>query len=127
MNQTDFQIDNINWNAQQTAAYRGILEITLMPEADIDTIPDSLLYTVALAMRNLNSVYGIPVLLRYMHEMNGNWMVHYGMKPIEMKKSFQTLANYVHQLTNLTGKFKSFFFEKKLFFAKTFNSNGMVT
>lgn len=36
---------------------------------------------------------------------SGNWMIHYGMRPIQLKQSFATLARYVHSLTNMTGMF----------------------
>lgn len=93
----------INWKAQQAGKEGAILELTLMPSVNVETISNDQLYAFAVLMRRINSVYGTPVLLRYMHEMNGNWMVYYGMRPKEMISSFQTLARYVHRLTNLTG------------------------
>ena len=104
INNTDFQIDMINWKANMIKQQKGtIFEISLMPSADIEQISDEQLYAFAVHMRHVNSYYGLPVLLRYMHELNGNWMApNYGMRPIEAIKSFRTLATYVHRLTNMT-------------------------
>ena len=123
------------WNAQEVGKVGAILEITLIPTVDVELIPDSTLYKFAQLMRHVNSLYGTPVLLRFMHEMNGmpfyepfkvrsrtanyrkkgNWLIHYGMRPIEFKQAFITMTSYVRQLTNMTGmirhfqKIKSFF------------------
>jgi hypothetical protein len=104
INNTDFQIDMINWKAQKAGEQGAILELTVMPSVNVENISNEQLYAFAVLMRRINGVYGTPVLLRYMHEMNGNWMVYYGMRPREMIASFQTLSRYVHRLTNLTGR-----------------------
>ena len=68
----------------------------------MESISDSQLYKFAELMRHINSEYGTPVLLRFMHEMNGNWLPYYGQKPHQFKQAFVTMASYVHQLTNMT-------------------------
>jgi hypothetical protein len=53
-------------------------------------------------MKHINSLYGVPVLLRFMHEMNGNWLTAYSQKPVEFKQAFVTMGYYVHRYTDLT-------------------------
>ncbi|KAJ3349426.1 hypothetical protein HDU91_006389, partial [Kappamyces sp. JEL0680] len=71
MNATSFQADIIEWNCQLIGELGGVLELTLMPTIRADEIPDSFYPTFAQFMRKMNSKYGVAVLLRFMHEMNG--------------------------------------------------------
>ncbi|KAI8929100.1 glycoside hydrolase superfamily [Entophlyctis helioformis] len=101
---TDFQKNILNWNAQEVGKVGAMLEVTLMPVVPVETIPSTLLWEVATFMREINSKYGVPVFLRYGHEMNGPWMIEngFGMRPIQYKQSFATLASYIYLNTNLT-------------------------
>jgi hypothetical protein len=105
MNATDFEKNIILWNAQQCAKVGAMLEITVIPKILIETIPDVLYKEFALTMRYINFQYGVPVFLRFGHEMNGNWFPEYGMRPIEYKQAFQKITNYVRAVTNMTGNF----------------------
>ncbi|KAJ3300390.1 hypothetical protein HK104_001354 [Borealophlyctis nickersoniae] len=111
LNETDFERDIINWQAQLASFHGAVLEITLVPNdnrpdraapLDIKDIPDDTYYAVAMQMRYINSLYGTPVLLRFGHEMNGDWLIAFSQRPIEYLHAYRTLANYVHTLTNLT-------------------------
>ncbi|KAJ3040458.1 hypothetical protein HDV00_010895 [Rhizophlyctis rosea] len=113
INETDFQRFNIDWMAQEAKKAGAMLEITLLPQDNrrdrpannplkVENIPDDLLYAFALQMRRVNSYYGVPVYLRYEHEMNGDWLSAFCQRPRQMIKSYRTLANYVHALTNMT-------------------------
>ncbi|KAJ3281919.1 hypothetical protein HK104_011207 [Borealophlyctis nickersoniae] len=102
MNADSFEKDTIDWMAQQTSQKHGMLEITLIPSVNIEDIPDSTLWAFAVEMKRVNSYYGVPVWLRFMHEMNGNWITTYGQKPEKFKRGFRTMAYYIHTLTNLT-------------------------
>ncbi|KAI8916241.1 glycoside hydrolase superfamily [Gorgonomyces haynaldii] len=103
MNATDFQIDMINWMAQEISFIGAIFEVTVVPKGTpIEEIPDSLLYKFAQQMQHINALYGVPVLLRFGHEMNGNWLTAYSQKPRQYIQAFVTLSNYVHGLTNMT-------------------------
>lgn len=102
INSTDFQVDILNWQAQQVQKLGGMLEITLLPKELISKISNQMLYRFATQVRKINSYYGVPVFLRYGPEMNGNWMEHFGQRPSLYIPSFQKLASYVHRLTNLT-------------------------
>lgn len=103
LNATDFEKNIIVWNAQECAKVGAMLEITVIPKILIETIPDILYQEFALTMRYINSQYGVPVFLRFMHEMNGNWFPEYGMRPIEFKESFRKMTNAVRAVTNMTG------------------------
>ncbi|TPX30919.1 hypothetical protein SmJEL517_g05630 [Synchytrium microbalum] len=98
---TDFQVDIMNWQAQQVGSVNGIFEITLQPSVRMSLIPDATLQAVAKQMAIMNGYYGVPVILRYGHEMNGAWMP-YGQHPTEYIASFRALATYVHAATNMT-------------------------
>ncbi|EGF81320.1 hypothetical protein BATDEDRAFT_36866 [Batrachochytrium dendrobatidis JAM81] len=102
INATGFQSDIIIWNAQQAGQVGAMLELTLMPTAPIDTIPTTILWSYATLMRQINSQYGVPVLLRFGHEMNGPWMTNHGMRPRAYVQAFATLSSYVRANTNMT-------------------------
>lgn len=101
MTATDFEVDTINWIAQQAGDQNAILELTLDPVVDLSLIPDSLYLAFALQMAHINQVYGCPVFLRFMHEMNGNWDL-FGQAPVQFLKAFKTMAVYIHNYTNMT-------------------------
>lgn len=50
-----------------------MMEITAQPNISIELIPPSQLFAFAMQCRHMNEVYGVPILLRYAHEMNGAW------------------------------------------------------
>ena len=71
MNRTLFEKDTIDWMTQQASEAGAMLEITVIPELDVAEIPVETFYAFAMEMRRVNSYYGVPVFLRFMHEMNG--------------------------------------------------------
>ncbi|KAJ3306439.1 hypothetical protein HDV03_005049 [Kappamyces sp. JEL0829] len=101
MNATSFQADIIEWNCQLIGELGGVLELTLMPTIRADEIPDSFYPTFAQFMRKMNSKYGVAVLLRFMHEMNGYWMT-YGQQPTAQKKAWANLSRNIRAQTNMT-------------------------
>jgi hypothetical protein len=101
MSPTDFQANMIEWQAQYVQQLGGLLEITLMLTVSPEQIPEKLFSDFAQFLTVVNGKYGVPVLLRFMHEMNGPWMP-YGMKPIEQKQAWAFLSREVRAVTNLT-------------------------
>lgn len=99
---TDFQADIIEWNCQLVGQLGGVLELSAMPTIKASQIPDEFYTNFALFMRKMNSKYGVPILLRFMHEMNGNWMT-YGLQPTGQKQAWIKLSNAIRAQTNLTG------------------------
>jgi hypothetical protein len=79
----------------------GLLEITLMPDISPELIPENHFTNLALLMRRVNSEFGVGVLLRFMHEMNGSWMV-YGLKPIQQIEAWIKLTTSIRSVTNMT-------------------------
>jgi beta-mannanase len=64
-------------------------------------MPDYLLEEIALKCLEINQ-RGVPMLLRYGHEMNGDWTT-YGNKPIDYVSGFRRMTNMIRKHTNMTG------------------------
>jgi hypothetical protein len=71
---TNFSQNIIEWNVQLTQKVGGILELSLQPDVRADQIQDEFYTNFALFMRRMNSQYGVPILLRFMAEMNGIYL-----------------------------------------------------
>lgn len=69
MTLTDFKQDIIRWNCQKVGELGGILELTLQPNMKVTEIPDQMYLDIAIFLRRMNADYGVPILLRFMHEM----------------------------------------------------------
>ena len=96
-----FSPNLIEWNCQLVAEMGGILELTLQPTMKASEIPEGFYDEFALFARKMNEKYGIGILLRFMHEMNGNWMP-YGLQPTAQKKAFGKLSKALRKQTNMT-------------------------
>ncbi|KAJ3273458.1 serine palmitoyltransferase, long chain base subunit [Terramyces sp. JEL0728] len=101
INNTGYEENIIEWQAQLMQEQGGMLEVTLQPTIRADELGTDILQQFAIFMRKVNSKYGVPVLLRFMHEMNGNWMP-YGFQPVEQKKTWITLTKLIREQTNMT-------------------------
>lgn len=74
-----YESEMMMWMAQQlakAAAAEGgttssILMVTLMPEIDLDRVEDQTYVDLADQCAYINLHYGVPLLLRFAHEMNG--------------------------------------------------------
>jgi hypothetical protein len=86
---------------QQCELTGSMLEITMEPIVNMSTIPDSLLIAFAQDCAYVNSQYGVPILMRFGHEMNGPWTA-YGMKPTMYIAGFRRMATIMRQYSNLT-------------------------
>ncbi|KAI9324594.1 glycoside hydrolase superfamily [Zopfochytrium polystomum] len=76
-------------------------EVTMAPTSPLEQLPDNVLDAFAKQLLDINSRYGVPVLLRWGHEMNGDWTT-YGNKPVAYIKSFRRMTGFVRKYTNLT-------------------------
>ncbi|KAJ8327407.1 hypothetical protein QVD99_008049 [Batrachochytrium dendrobatidis] len=90
----------LTWHVWQVSLVGGIFQLTVQP-VNINQIPDSTLDTFAQALRDLNAKYGVPILLRYGHEMNGDW-TDYGYQPTAFTQGFVKMAKKVRMYTNMT-------------------------
>ncbi|ORY43267.1 glycoside hydrolase [Rhizoclosmatium globosum] len=92
----------LNWYGSEVGRVQGILEVTMMPMAQSSSLyTDSMYDQLGKDLASINSKYKTPVLLRFGHEMNGDWTV-YGNKPTDFIKSFRRMAKYVRKYTNMT-------------------------
>ncbi|KAI8894681.1 glycoside hydrolase superfamily [Globomyces pollinis-pini] len=101
INATDFESGMIEWQAQLLHNLGMIMELTLEPTVTPQELSDEILEEFAIFMRHINTKYGIPVLLRFMHEMNGNWMP-YGMRPVEQIDTWRRMTKFMRRETNMT-------------------------
>ncbi|KAI8912503.1 glycoside hydrolase superfamily [Gorgonomyces haynaldii] len=93
-----------DWHGQEARRVSAVLQMTIEPSrspSEIDTIPESILDAIAQQCLAINTKYGTPILLRYGHEMNGDW-TQYGLRPTAYKLGFQRMANAIRKVTNMT-------------------------
>lgn len=88
------------WHAQQVGDIGGIFALTIEP-IDIANVPQSLLEQVAQTCYQINK-NGVPMFLRYGHEMNGDW-TDYGVHPVDFVAGYRRMATTLRKYTNLTG------------------------
>ncbi|KAJ3340386.1 hypothetical protein HDU93_007111 [Gonapodya sp. JEL0774] len=77
------------------------LSLALMPDVGLENVAESVWQQVADDLKTVNYGMGVPVFLRFAHEMNGNW-VPYGQRPLQFVKTWRLLASLVRSRTNLT-------------------------
>ncbi|KAH6565842.1 hypothetical protein BASA50_000064 [Batrachochytrium salamandrivorans] len=90
----------LTWHVWQVSLTGGMFGLTIQPSM-IDNTPMEILDRFAQALRDLNAKYGVPILLRYGHEMNGDW-TKYGYQPTAYRSGFIKMAKLVRQYTNMT-------------------------
>ncbi|KAJ3390442.1 hypothetical protein HDU84_007442 [Entophlyctis sp. JEL0112] len=97
-----FDNSSLNWFGSECGRTGSILELTLEPATPLANLTQQMFDAVAQEIYSVNTVYGVPVFLRYGHEMNGDWMI-YGLQPTEYIASFRKMAAAVRAKTNMTG------------------------
>lgn len=111
-----FQPDIIEWNTQTAGQLGSILELTLQPAMRADEIPNEFYDVFASFMRRMNSQYGVPIFIRFMHEMNGKavrldrqgYWLPYGRQPGAHITAFRLLTEAIRRKTNMTGSYQDF-------------------
>ncbi|KAI8809677.1 glycoside hydrolase superfamily [Cladochytrium replicatum] len=98
---TDLAENMANWFAQTTSEVNGILELTVMPNVTLSSFTQATWDNLAILMYRMNTRHGVPILLRFAHEMNGNWGP-YGQRPVAFKAAWQALTKAVRLRTNMT-------------------------
>ncbi|KAJ3081252.1 hypothetical protein HK102_002476 [Quaeritorhiza haematococci] len=93
--------DMLNWFGSEVQRINGILQVTLEPVVPMAQVPDSVLEQFALQCKDINEKMGVPLMIRYGHEMNGGWTI-YGQRPVAYVTGFRRLAEIMHRTTNLT-------------------------
>ncbi len=96
---SDIPYDDETWAhtvaaAGQAKLHGSILLLTLEPHGGLDTISDEVVTRLATDLLALND-NGVPVVLRFAHEMNGSWYA-WGQQPTHYIEVFRKVATAVH-------------------------------
>src|SRR5207248_10955299 len=79
----------------QVAAQHGIALLTLLPVDGLQAVTPAVVDDLADRLAVINA-RGVPVLVRYAHEMNGSWYT-WGQQPTAYVQSFRLVADAVHR------------------------------
>lgn len=88
-------VANVRAAAEQVAATGGVLVLTLEPAQGLDAVTDAVVGEVVDLLADVNGS-GVPVLLRFAHEMNGSWYA-WGQQPEAYVAAFRRVAAAVHE------------------------------
>jgi Glycosyl hydrolase family 26 len=97
----DIPYDRPTWEHAKSAAKQvrengGVLVLTLEPHAGLDAVSPQVIRTLAYDLLDLNN-NGVPVIVRFAHEMNGSWYA-WGQQPEHYKQVFRQVATAVHKI-----------------------------
>ena len=85
---------NVMAAAKQAAAAGSGLLLTLEPGGGLDTVTGAAVTGLVDTLRSVNA-QGVPVVVRFAHEMNGSWYA-WGQRPEAYVAAFRTVADAVH-------------------------------
>lgn len=91
---TDAERDEVNQAAEQLRVNGGTLLLTLEVIGGLDTVTDEVASEIADLAASVNES-GVPVILRFAHEMNGSWYA-WGQQPVAYVETFRRVAAAVH-------------------------------
>lgn len=86
---------NVAAAADQAAAQGSMLLLTLEPTEGLATVTDEAIDDLVSTLRDANGS-GVPVVVRFAHEMNGSWYA-WGQQPTAYVKTFRRVAAAVHE------------------------------
>lgn len=81
---------NLRGAADQIRGENSSLLLTLEPRAGLDAITDTVLADTAALLAEVSAT-GVPVIVRFAHEMNGSWYP-WGQQPEEYVAAFRAMA-----------------------------------
>ncbi|KAJ3131480.1 hypothetical protein HK100_006309 [Physocladia obscura] len=118
-----FSASLLNWFGSECGRTGAMLELTIQPTA----VPISLYQqvhfdTLSAALYQINSRYGVPILLRFGHEMNGPWNT-WSFDPIGYPELFRNMTLSVRKHTNMT----AMVWGPNIGFGYPFNNSGSTT
>ncbi|MEE4025750.1 glycosyl hydrolase [Gordonia sp. PKS22-38] len=92
---SDIPYDNATWAhtvaaAEQVKTDSGVMVLTLEPHAGLAAIDEGVIGRLGDDLRKLNDS-GVPVILRFAHEMNGTWYA-WGQQPVAYVETFRRVA-----------------------------------
>jgi hypothetical protein len=95
------QVDDVfSWTAALIRGTGAIMSITVIPTIPLTQVNQTGLHLLATKCKDVNEM-GIPVLLRFAPDMNGNWHP-YGQDPIRYRTKFREMVFAVRNATNNT-------------------------
>ena len=86
---------NVAAAAEQAAAHGSTLLLTLEPTGGLATVTDEAIDDLVSTLQDANG-NGVPVVVRFAHEMNGSWYA-WGQQPAAYVKTFRRVAAAVHE------------------------------
>lgn len=97
---SDIPYSNATWAhtvaaADQVRDEHGVMVLTLEPHAGLAAVTEGVAGTLGDDLRKLNDS-GVPVILRFAHEMNGSWYA-WGQQPREYIDTFRRVAAMIHR------------------------------
>lgn len=81
--------------AEQIRASGRTMLLTLEPEEGLAAVTDETARALAADLHEINET-GVPVVVRFAHEMNGSWYA-WGQQPTAYVETFRTVAAAVHE------------------------------
>ncbi|ORY45942.1 glycoside hydrolase [Rhizoclosmatium globosum] len=94
--------NTFNWFGSEAGRVGAMLELSLNPQvADVSKITVEMMTNFAKMCAFINEYYGVPIFLRYAHEMNGDWYP-WGNWPTQYIASHRQFTFIVRQYTNMT-------------------------
>jgi hypothetical protein len=95
-----FDLHNLDAFIDQVAAQHGIALLTLLPVDGLQTVTPAVAEDLADRLAAINA-RGVPVLVRFAHEMNGTWYA-WGQQPTAYVQTSRLVANAVHRRAPLS-------------------------
>ncbi|WP_309126111.1 glycosyl hydrolase [Kocuria sp.] len=81
--------------ADQIRADGQMMLLTLEPEGGLQTVTEETAQELAADLAEINDS-GVPVIVRFAHEMNGSWYA-WGQQPVAYVKTYRRVAEAVHE------------------------------
>jgi Glycosyl hydrolase family 26 len=98
---SDIPYDRATWEHTKSAVRQvrengGVLLLTLEAHAGLDAVSPDVISLLAYDLLDLNT-HGVPVIVRFAHEMNGSWYA-WGQQPAHYKAVFRQVADAIHRI-----------------------------
>ncbi|KAJ3063015.1 hypothetical protein HDU98_001117 [Podochytrium sp. JEL0797] len=92
-----------NWFGSEAGKVGAMLEMSLNPteSPDIGDITADMMRGFAQQCQHINEEYGVPIYMRWAHEMNGDWYP-WGNTPTAFIASFRQFTTIMREYTNMT-------------------------
>ncbi|KAJ3238416.1 hypothetical protein HDU81_007897 [Chytriomyces hyalinus] len=101
-----FDNSSFNWFGSEAGRVGAMLELTLNPPknmkvADLKDLTPKMYDDIGKMCQIVNQQYGVPIFLRWAHEMNGDWY-GWGNEPRAFIESWKLMTTAVRKYTNMT-------------------------